>query len=225
MFINYYLMPWSANWHSSCFIWACEELTLNLFKIFFLLVCLFHFKICRHHISVISTIIIFISTVILLTWASCSSTFRWPNLAVQKSVRQEFNLIGEFWNLVFKSMIWITATCLMVAVVTMDCKCKSEFISNYQLLFANSHFNSWHLDQFILFAKFTITPHSCSPCSSSHPQFECNSRTCCLTQSTKVVGAPNSHLWLSGRSDSGALRQITFWSLIRDDDHSLVLFF
>ena len=117
------------------------------------------------------------------------------------------------------------ATCLMVAVVTMDCKCKSEFISNYQLLFANSHFNSWHLDQFILFAKLTITPHSHSPCSSSHPQFECNSRTCCPRQSIKVVGGPNTHLWLSGRSDSGALRQITFWSLIRDDDQFLVLLF
>ena len=183
----------------------------------------FHFKIFRHLISVISTIIILISLVIHLTWASSSSTFRWPNLAVQKSVRQEFNLIGEFWNLVFKSMIWITATCLMVAVVTMDCKCKSEFIPNYQLLFANSHFNSWHLDQFL--AKFTITPHSHSPCSSSRPQFECNSRTYCPPQSTKVVGGSKSHLWLSGRSDSGALRQITFWSLITDDDQSLVLFF
>ena len=153
MFINNYLMPWSANWHSSCFIWACEEFTLNVFRIFSLLVCFFHFKICWHRISVKSTIIILISTVLLLTWASSSSTFRWPNLAVQKSVRQEFNLIGEFWNLVFKSMIWITATCLMVAVVTMDCKCKSEFIPNYQLLFANSHFNSWHLDQLILFSE------------------------------------------------------------------------
>ena len=186
MFINNYLMPWSANWHSSCFIWACEEFTLNVFRIFSLLVCFFHFKICWHRISVKSTIIILISTVLLLTWASSSSTFRWPNLAVQKSVRQEFNLIGEFWNLVFKSMIWITATCLMVAVVTMDCKCKSEFIPNYQLLFANSHFNSWHLDRLILFSE--VHNHSHSPCSSSRPQFECNSRTSCPVPTPEYQG-------------------------------------
>ena len=94
---------------------------------------------------------------------------------------------------------------------------------NYFLLTLTLTLGTW-INWYFL-AKFTITPQSHSPCSSSRPQFECNSRTCCPPQSTKVVGWPNSHLWLSGRSDSGALRQITFWSLIGDDDQSLVLFF
>ena len=37
----------------------------------------------------------------IVTCASSSSTLRWPNLAEQKSVRQEFILIGELRNLRF----------------------------------------------------------------------------------------------------------------------------
>ena len=37
----------------------------------------------------------------IITCASSSSTLRWPNLAEQKSVRQEFILIGELRNLRF----------------------------------------------------------------------------------------------------------------------------
>ena len=48
---------------------------------------------------IIIIIIIIMSIIIIITCASSSSTLRWPNLAVQKSVRQEFILIGEFWNL------------------------------------------------------------------------------------------------------------------------------